>query len=658
MPSAKVFTAVLAALAVPLAGASPCRPKSTTSIVASTETASSSTTGKATDTTATSTNSVATSSTTGISVSVSTTETQSSSTESQSSNTETQPSSSETQSSSTISASASTTSSGACTYYTPLEPAPEDCGNNGFADSTEGVTIIGDNTAYTVKDCGNLCGKTLGCVSFSFNDYAIDSSPCTLYTVPREQLGFYGDDSEGSQKFYDLLNCFGCGHETASSTTASSSTESASQSSSETVSSSTETASSSTVTVSSSTETASSSTVTASSSTETASSSTETASSSTQTASSSTESASSSTETASSSTESASSSTVTASSSTETASSSTESASSSTASSSTETASSSTETASSSTATVSSSTETASSSTETASSSTVTSASTTASSTASTETTTASSTASTASSTVSTASSTMTTTFSSSTIASTSTTATASTTTSEACVAYTPITPAPAGCGAYGTVPVSCENHWIGLAFEAEDDVTCGKECLAKDGCKSYSYDSFTTLCQLYDASLSDLEFKPCNYQTPKYWDIEKCYACAPEAPTTTTSASTTTSEAPSSTSAVCPKYTASFSQCEKDATCGTRGYVINKKKIGDGNNKNLGSCAKSCIETGTVCEFFMFTKAQNGKAAKCILYKEGTIVEDNFKKDFFYEPKCFSCKWPKKKKNGKGPGI
>ncbi|KAJ4328419.1 hypothetical protein N0V84_001103 [Fusarium piperis] len=599
MPSAKVFTAVLAALAVPLVSASPCRPKVTTSLTASstesassTETANTGSTGKGTDTTATSTTASETGSTT---ISVSTTETQSS----------------ETESSSTVSASASTTSSGACTYYTPLEPAPEDCGNLGFAEDADGKIIPSDNTASTVKDCGNLCGKTIGCFSFSFNDYAVDTTPCTLYTVPRTDLGFSSDDSAGSQKFYDLYNCFGCGHETASSTTGSSSTESASQSTTETVSTTaTATATSSTETVSSSTETVSS--------TETAS-----ASSSTETASSSTESASSSTESASSSTESASSSTESASSSTETASS-------------TESASSSTESASSSTETVSSSTGTTTASTES------TTGTTTASST---ESTTASSTESTTAS--STESSTISTTFSSSTIASTSTTAAPSTTTSEACTYYTPISPAPQGCGSHGTIDPGCSKHWLGVDFSADSEAKCGTECLAKKGCKSYSYDTYTNMCQLYDVPLNELKFKPCNYVTPKYYDIEKCYGCAPEPPTPTT----TSSAPPSSTSAVCPKYTASFSQCERDATCGTRGYVKNGETIPGGDNDNLGACAKSCIQSGPICEFFMFTKKQNGKPAKCILYKDGEVKENNFKVDFFYEPKCFSCKWPKKNK-------
>jgi hypothetical protein len=248
------------------------------------------------------------------------------------------------------------------------------------------------------------------------------------------------------------------------------------------------------------------------------------------------------------------------------------------------------------------------------------------------------------------------TTFSSSTIGTTSTTAAPSTTTSEACTYFTPIVPAPQGCGAHGTVDSGCDKHWLGVAFEAESEAKCGIECLAKPGCKSYSFATFGSQCQLYDAPLSELKFKPCNYETPKYYDIEKCYGCAPE-PATTTTAATTTSEAPSSTSAVCPKYTASFSQCERDSDCGTRGYVKNGVVIGNGDNDNLGACAKTCIESSTTCKFFMFTKKQNGKPAKCILYSGGKVKENNYMVDFFYEPKCFSCKWPKKNKKNNHPG-
>lgn len=616
MPSVKVFTAVLAALAVPLAGASPCRPKvtttATTSLTASTtETASSSTetastgstgsTGKGTDTTATSTTASETGSTT---VSVSTTETQSS----------------ETQSSSTVSASASTTSSGACTYYTPLEPAPEDCGNLGFADDVEGKVIPSDSTANSAKDCGNLCGKTIGCASFSFNDYAVGTSPCTLYNVPRTQLGFYDDESTGSQKFYDLENCFGCGHETSSTTTGSSSTESASQSTTESVS--TATATSSTETVSSSTETAS-----ASSSTETASSSTGTTTASTE---STTGTTTASTESTTASTES-----TTASSTESTTASSTESTTASTESTTGTTTASSTE------STTASSTETTTASTES------TTGTTTASSTESTTgTTTASSTEST------TASSTETTTASST--ESTSTTAAPSTTTTEACSYYTPISPAPQGCGSHGTIDPDCDKHWLGNDFPTESRAKCGAECLSRAGCKSYSYYTYTGSCQLYDVPLGELNFKPCNYVTPRYYDIETCYECAPKPPATTTTAAP-----PSSTTGVCPKYTASFSQCERDANCGTRGYVKNGETIPGGDNDDLGACAKSCIQSGPICEFFMFTKKRGGKPAKCILYKGGQVKENNFKVDFFYEPKCFSCKWPKKnKKNSNNPGI
>ncbi|KAF4966500.1 hypothetical protein FSARC_5841 [Fusarium sarcochroum] len=184
MPSTKVFAAVLAALAVPMVNAGPCKPKPVTTS-GSTEAILTTTTG--TETVPTTSGSTDLLTTSGTETGTATTET-----------------------------AATTTSGAACTYYTPYtEIVPADCGIKGHAPNC-GDKIIG--TPIIVKDsakCGNKCGMTIGCKSFSFNEV---SKSCTLYNVLRSGLPFTESDVPGASNFYDLELCFGCGEESSTTT--------------------------------------------------------------------------------------------------------------------------------------------------------------------------------------------------------------------------------------------------------------------------------------------------------------------------------------------------------------------------------------------------------------------------------------------------------
>ncbi|QPC73417.1 hypothetical protein HYE68_004169 [Fusarium pseudograminearum] len=162
MPSAKVFTAILAAMAVPMANAGNCKPKPVTT----TDVALPGVTASGTVTAITS----------GTETGTPTTET-----------------------------SAATTTEAACSKYTPYELQPADCGKKGVAPNC-GDKIIGTpSTCVDWTECGNTCGKTLGCKSFS-----VKGRTCTLYKTVVGELGWTASEGAGSSEFYDLELCFTC----------------------------------------------------------------------------------------------------------------------------------------------------------------------------------------------------------------------------------------------------------------------------------------------------------------------------------------------------------------------------------------------------------------------------------------------------------------
>ncbi|KAH7210698.1 uncharacterized protein BKA55DRAFT_585939 [Fusarium redolens] len=165
MPPSKVFAAILAALAV--ADASPCKPKPVTT--------SGSTAAV-----------VTTSGSTNILSSTATTET-----------------------------AAITTTGAACSHYTPYtEIVPADCGKTGVAPNCADKVIGSPITVTDYAECGNTCGMTVGCKSFS-----IKGSSCTLYKAPVSSLGYVFNEGSDVSHFYDLDLCFGCGEGTTTSGT-------------------------------------------------------------------------------------------------------------------------------------------------------------------------------------------------------------------------------------------------------------------------------------------------------------------------------------------------------------------------------------------------------------------------------------------------------
>ncbi|KAF5665172.1 hypothetical protein FHETE_6788 [Fusarium heterosporum] len=164
MPSTKVFAAVLAALAMPMVNAGPCKPQPVTT---------------------SSTDAVITTTATGITTGG-------------------------TEAATTTTEAAATTTSGAasCAYYTPLSNQPADCGKQGRIYNDEGKNIGSSSTVSDSAECGNKCGMTVGCKSFSVNGQGL----CKLYNVPFAELGL-NFNGPSDLSFYDLEACFGCGEE-------------------------------------------------------------------------------------------------------------------------------------------------------------------------------------------------------------------------------------------------------------------------------------------------------------------------------------------------------------------------------------------------------------------------------------------------------------
>ncbi|KAF4991236.1 hypothetical protein FGRMN_7951, partial [Fusarium graminum] len=163
MPSTKVFAAVLAALAMPMVNAGPCKPQPVTT---------------------SSTEAVITTTATGIT----TGGTEAATT--------------------TTGAAATTTSDAACAYYTPLSNQPADCGKKGHIYNDEGKNIGSPSTVTNSAECAKKCGMTVGCKSFS----TTAAGQCKLYNLPFSELGI-NSNGPSEISFYDLEGCFGCGEE-------------------------------------------------------------------------------------------------------------------------------------------------------------------------------------------------------------------------------------------------------------------------------------------------------------------------------------------------------------------------------------------------------------------------------------------------------------
>ncbi|PCD40929.1 hypothetical protein FGRA07_02200 [Fusarium graminearum] len=160
MPSTKVFTAILAAMAVPMANAGNCKPKpiTTTDVVLPGVT----------------TSGTVTAITSGTETGTPTTET-----------------------------SAATTTEAACSKYTPYELQPADCGKKGVAPNC-GDKIIGTpSTCVDWTECGNTCGKTLGCKSFS-----VKGRTCTLDIDSADECATKCADFVNEENAGEVCNTF------------------------------------------------------------------------------------------------------------------------------------------------------------------------------------------------------------------------------------------------------------------------------------------------------------------------------------------------------------------------------------------------------------------------------------------------------------------
>ncbi|KAF5025842.1 hypothetical protein F66182_2064 [Fusarium sp. NRRL 66182] len=468
MPSHKVFAAVLAALAV--VDASPCKPKPATTS-GSTE-AILTTTGTETAGTAT-TETVAT-----------------------------------------------TTSAAACSHYTPYtEIVPADCGKKGVAPSCADK-IIGDRLVVKdYADCGNKCGKTIGCKSFSFDSASCDAqqASCTLYKALVGELGFYENSGRNAEAFYDLELCFGCGEEsstTIETSVATTETESAATTGTETTGQTTNTETANTETANTetaNTETANTETTAATGTTETVN--TETTN---------TETATGTTETVN--TETANTETTATAGTTETVTS--------------ETINTETTTATGTTETETATTETETATTETATTETV-----------NTETTATTGTTETDTATTETSE---TETLTANTDTTTTSTAAATTTTEASCTAYTKVPEAPVEkCGKKGKAGSGAAAYKIGSFTTISSSDECASRCstYTQDGavCVSFSYTATGGDCHLYSVPVAELDVEDCQPGETEYeyYDFETCYSCKEEDGSTT---SDTTTAAPTTT--------------------------------------------------------------------------------------------------------------
>jgi hypothetical protein len=489
MPSTKVFAAVLAALAMPMVNAGPCKPVKPVTTSGSTD-AIITTTGLTTG---------------GTEAATGTTEIV-----------------------------ATTTADAACTHFTPLVPQPADCGKKVFVSlDGQGKTIGLPSTAETYADCGNKCGMTVGCKSFSHI-----ATTCNLFTVPVSELGVVVSEQSMTARFYDLELCFGCGDEHG----ATSATETATGSETAATGSMTETSATGYETPVTGSATSGAETATSGAETGTGS---ETAATGSMTQTSGAETATSGVETATSGAETATSGANTATSGVETGTGS-------------ETATSGAETATSGANTATSGVETATSGANTATSGieTATSGANTATSGAQTATSGAE-TAATGSPTETSATSgaqvDTTTATAAGTTDAVTTTAAATTTSDAACTAYTLVPDAPAAnCAKKGKalMPQVIKTEIV------EDLDACSLMCgnyvdevlPSTVVCKSFSFKAGINTCTLYKTKISEMIVVSCSIADEQdFYDFDVCYSCQ-EGGVSTTEAATTTAQSAATT--------------------------------------------------------------------------------------------------------------
>ncbi|SCO84096.1 uncharacterized protein FRV6_08223 [Fusarium oxysporum] len=464
MPSSKVFAAILAALA--MADASPCKPKPVTT---SGSTAAVVTTSGSTD----------------ILSSTATTET-----------------------------AATTTTGATCSHYTPYtDIVPADCGKTGVAPNCADKVIGSPITVTDYAKCGNTCGMTVGCKSFS-----IKASSCTLYKAPVSSLGYVFNEGSDASHFYDLDLCFGCGEGT---TTSGTETVTGSQTTG------TETETSGTGSATETTGTASAGTTTATGSeTETSATGSETGT----------------TTATGSETETSGTAHATGTTDTETSATGSQTETTTAPGATTETSATETLTANTDTTTTETGSETGTTTTEAGAGSTTTTeaGSDTTTTSAGVDTTTTEAGSDTTTTTAAGVDTTATTTTEAG-VESTTTEA-ASTTTDSVCTGYTPVpNPPSASCAVKG----KSYKTYISTDTGSSADV-CASKCSEVSGCKSFAYKASSSTCTFYTQTVSELQINSCaSAEESEFYEFEICYAGCGQATTTTEAAgSTTTTEA------------------------------------------------------------------------------------------------------------------
>ncbi|KAH8737616.1 hypothetical protein BGZ61DRAFT_471036 [Ilyonectria robusta] len=273
--------------------------------------------------------------------------------------------------------------------------------------------------------------------------------------------------------------------------------------------------------------------------------------------------------------------------------------------------------------------------TTTESTTTTTEATTTESTTTTTEATTTESTTTTTEST--TTESTTTTTESTTTTSSTTST---TTTAAPTCDAYklVPSPPSGAKCGFEGVVNTG--KSPIATASK-QNKSDCAKLCVDTVGCESFSYNSKSHTCSLFDCSVAAVAHS--KSECGEHFYDKTCFGCSTT--TTTTTSTTTTSSTTSTTTTAAPTCDAyqMAPSPPSSAKCGFEGGVKSgKHAIATATKQKQSDCAKFCADN-TNCQSFSY----NSKTDICSLFDSSVTAVAYAKSscgDYFYDNACYVC--------------
>lgn len=209
------------------------------------------------------------------------------------------------------------------------------------------------------------------------------------------------------------------------------------------------------------------------------------------------------------------------------------------------------------------------------------------------------------------------------TTSTTTTSSTTSTTTTAAptCDAYqlAPSAPSNAKCGFEGGVKSG--KHAIATATKQKQS-DCAKFCADNADCESFSYNSKTDICSLFDCSVTAVAYAKSS--CGDYFYDNTCYQCTPPAPPT------------------CDAYQL-LTSTPANAMCGFEGGVKSAKHpITTAIKQKQSDCAKFCADQEG-CESFSY----NSKTDVCSLFDCSVTTVAYAKSscgDFFYDKACYGC--------------